>query len=84
MKMFVNVARLFRYRPVVYSKHEAGALVYFGHISSLILFLQIWPFGFNGSQSNSAVWDKSHMLGGGIFKKHLFKTFVKIRIILMN
>ena len=44
MKVFVNLARL--EICVVYSRHEAGASVYFGHISSLVgnFFLQrhIW------------------------------------------
>ena len=34
MKVFVNVARL-ENKPVVYSRHEVGAFMYFGHISSL-------------------------------------------------
>ena len=36
MELFVNVAIKVRNRPVVYSRCEAGASVYFGHISSSI------------------------------------------------
>ena len=37
MKVFVNLIRLENI-PVVYSRHEAGASVYFRHISSCFVF----------------------------------------------
>ena len=50
MKIFVNVARL------VYSRHEAGASVYLGHISSF--FTLIHEFNFHLSVLDWRLWNK--------------------------
>ena len=60
MKIFGNVGSKVRNRPVVYSRHEAGVSMYFGHISTSLLFLICFrcygnlqfPLTYNGKSEN--------------------------------